>query len=78
MRTTIDIPDHLDPILRSVARDRGTSLSQVVAELLERVLGGEPATLKAEIKLSAAGFPFITTPGRIFTSEDVRALEDEI
>lgn len=32
---------------------------------------------KAEIKLSTAGFPFITTPGRIFTSEDVRALEDE-
>jgi len=41
MRTTIDIPDHLNPILRSVARDRGISLSQVVGELLRQVLTGK-------------------------------------
>jgi len=78
MRTTIDIPDHLNPILRRVARDRGTSLSQVVGELLERVLFSTDPAFKPEIKMSAAGFPVITTGGRIFTSEDVRALEDEI
>jgi len=78
MRTTIDIPDHLNPILRSVARDRGTSLSQVVGELLQQVLGDKANIEEPVFGISAAGFPTIKRGLAVFTSEDVRALEDEI
>lgn len=76
MRTTIDIPDKLDPLLRRIARDRGTSLSQVVGELLERAIGQPPTGFQPEIKRSALGLPVITCGGRMFTSEDVRSLDD--
>lgn len=40
MRTTIDIPDHLIPVLRRVARDRGISLSQLRARTQDFALCG--------------------------------------
>ena len=40
MRTTIDLPDHLTPVLRSVARDRGISLSQLRARTQDFALCG--------------------------------------
>ena len=71
MRTTIDIPDHLNPILRSVARDLGT-------ELLQQVLGDKTNTAEPVFRVSASGFPTIKRGSAVFTCEDVRALEDEI
>lgn len=78
MRTTIDIPDKLDPILRRVARDRGTSLSQVVGAILEQALSAADDQSSPKFSQSAAGFPTLRSGKRIITSEDVRALEDEL
>ncbi len=78
MRTTIDIPDHLNPILRSVARDRGTSLSQVVGDILKQALGEKTIADEPVFGFSSSGFPTIKRGSATFTSEDVRALEDEI
>jgi hypothetical protein len=78
MRTTIDIPDEIDPILRRVARDRGTSLSQVVGALLTQALSAVNEPAPARFGVSSAGFPTIRSGNRVITSEDVRALEDEV
>lgn len=74
MRTTIDLPDDLLAAARSLARDRGTSLSQAVAELVRRGLGqSTPATIE---RSAATGLPVIRL-GRTLTSADVRSLDDD-
>lgn len=74
MRTTIDIPDQIAPTLRSVARDRGISLSRVVAELLIEAVEGRTSSIQRSTR---SGFPVLTGGARIYTNEDVRALDDE-
>ncbi len=76
MRTTIDLPDDLHEITRSIARDRGTSLSETVATLLRSALG-EPARTPRTSISPRTGLTVVHL-GRTITSEDVRALEDEI
>ncbi|MGI8625669.1 MAG: antitoxin [Geodermatophilaceae bacterium] len=39
MRTTVDLPDDVHRLAISVARDRGTTLSEAIAELILRGLG---------------------------------------
>lgn len=74
MRTTIDLPDDLHRITAAIARDRGTSLSATVAELLRRaVSGGGSSPVATSVR---TGLPVVTL-GRVVTSDDVRALEDE-
>ena len=74
MRTTVDIPEPLLDQLRALARDRNRSLSAVVVELIER--GAQPRA-KAKIVKGKSGFPMLTGSGRLVTTEDVRALEDD-
>lgn len=74
MRTTIDLPDDLHQQALAIARDTARSLSQTVADLMWRGLGhGHPAELT---RSERTGLPVVRL-GRIITSEDVRALEDE-
>ena len=74
MRTTIDLPEDLHRQALAIARDTSRSLSQTVAELIRRGLGQGPA---AEITRSArTGLPVVHL-GRVITTEDVRALDDE-
>lgn len=74
MRTTIDLPDDLHRQALSIARDTSRSLSETVADLMRRALeqGG-----KAEVSVSArTGLPLVRV-GRVVTTEDVRALDDD-
>lgn len=74
MRTTIDLPDDLHEVAKSIARDRSQTLSEAVVDLMWRGLGG-PSTVTVEVD-DSTGFPVVRT-GVPITSEDVRALEDE-
>lgn len=74
MRTTIDIPDDLLIRLRAIARETNRTLSAVVGELMAR--GMEPRG-GAKIIKGKSGFPMLAARGRVITTEDVRALEDE-
>lgn len=81
MRTTIDLPEELHRIATGLARHTGRSLSQTVAELMERGLEQRPAAPAAR---AAAGFARDRTSGlpvvrsrRPITADDVGALEDQ-
>jgi len=75
MRTTIDLPDDLHRQASSIARDTSRTLSETVADLLRRAL--EPGQASAEISRSTrTGLPVVHL-GRVITTEDVRALDDD-
>jgi len=75
MRTTIDLPEDLHRQALAIARDTSRSLSQTVAELVRRGLGyGRQAELGRSAR---TGLPVVRL-GRVITSEDVRALDDEL
>jgi predicted transcriptional regulator len=74
MRTTIDLPDDLHHLARAIARDTSRSLSATVADLMRRGLG---EGRESEVARSErTGLPLVRL-GKIVTSEDVRALDDE-
>lgn len=74
MRTTVDLPEDVHRLAASVARDRGTTLSQAIAELIRRGLGvDQEAGIQVD---SRTGLPVVRL-GRPVSSEDVRAVEDE-
>lgn len=75
MRTTVDLPDDLHAVLSSLARDRRTSLSRTVVDLLRQRVGGGEGEARYE-GVDASGLPLVRLPG-VVTSEDVRTLEDE-
>lgn len=74
MRTTIDLPADLHDAARSIARDRGTTLSEAVADLMRRGLG-QASTLEFG-KSERTGLPTVRV-GRPVTLEDVRSLDDD-
>ncbi|WP_375477570.1 antitoxin [uncultured Jatrophihabitans sp.] len=74
MRTTIDLPDDLLDMARSLARSRRQTLSEVVADMIRRgLMPSEPA----RIVRSESGFPVLSVGGRVITAADVAALEEE-
>lgn len=76
MRTTIDLPDDLHRQALAIARDSSQSLSETVAGLMRRGLQRDGSA--AGITISPrTGLPVLRL-GKVITSEDVRALEDEI
>ncbi len=78
MRTTIDLADDLHEVLKSVARDRGTSLSETVSVLIrERLFAGGDEAPRYVGPDPRTGLPLVLG-GRITTSEDVRSLEDDL
>ena len=79
MRTTIDLPDNLHRIATGLARHTGRSLSQAVAELIERGLELRPADALASAYSvhSGTGLP-VARSARIITADDVRSMEDEV
>jgi hypothetical protein len=75
MRTTIDLPDDLYQQAMTIARDTSRSLSEVISDLVRRGLEEGGA---AEITRSLrTGLPVVRL-GEAVTSEDVRALEDDL
>lgn len=75
MRTTVNLPDDLHRVARSLARDRDQSLSQTVSDLLRRALGPE---LEGEqvTQDPITGLPLVRL-GHPVTTETVRAAADE-
>jgi hypothetical protein len=74
MRTTIDLPDDLHQLAKSLAHDRRQTFSEAVVELMRRgITGSEPVTFETDPR---TGFR-VMHGGPLVTSEDVRALEDD-
>ena len=75
MRTTTDLPPAVHRRASELARERGQSLSTVVAELTARGLAslGEPVEVRTD---PVSGLPAITLRQRV-TSADVAAALDE-
>ncbi len=76
MRTTVDLPPAVHRRATQLARQRGQSLSSVIAELATYGLSrlNEPLVVTTDPQ---SGFPVVSL-GRPITSEDVAdALDDE-
>lgn len=74
MRTTIDLPDDLHRQALSIARDTSRTLSEIVAELMRRGLGhGTPVHTA---RSAVTGLPVVRL-GKVITTDDVRALDDD-
>ena len=74
MRTTVDLPADRHAQALAIARDTHRTLSETVALLMRRGLNeGRTAALAHS---AATGLPVVRL-GRIITTEDVRALEDD-
>lgn len=76
MRTTVDLPPAVHRRARELAKERGQSLSAVVAELATYGLSrlDEPLVITTD---PGSGFPVVSV-GRRISSEDVAdALDDE-
>ncbi len=71
----MDLPDELHRQAKSLARDRGTSLSQALVELVRRGLGQEGGPIRFERDASTG--LVVTHLGQVVSSEDVRTLDDE-
>jgi predicted transcriptional regulator len=76
MRTTIDLPADLHRTAKALARDQGRSFSETVVLLLRRALG-QGSDAEVQTRNAATGLPSIRL-GTTVTSEDVRALDDEL
>ena len=74
MRTTIDLPDDLLQQVKAIARDTERSMSGTVTALIRRGLECDDAS---EVRTSpTTGLPLVTV-GRVVTSDDVRAADDD-
>ena len=76
MRTTVDLPPAVHRRAVQLAKQRGQSLSSVIAELATYGLSrlNEPLVLRTDPQ---SGFPIVSL-GRQITSEDVaNALDEE-
>lgn len=77
MRTTVDIPENLHRIASGLARHTGRSLSQAVAELMQRGLDAQPVDAAAAVlsRHPETGLP-VARSKRPITADDVKAIED--
>jgi negative regulator of replication initiation len=74
MRTTLDLPEDIHRLAAAIARDSGSSLSDTVARLLRAALAA-PGPVR--VSTSARTGLQVASVGRVVTSQDVRALEDD-
>jgi hypothetical protein len=80
MRTTVDLPDHLLQIVKSLALHTGRTFSQTVEDLMERGLNAPARTAEPKPHYRVhpqTGLPVTSAP-RPITPDDVARLEDEI
>ncbi len=75
MRTTVDLPPAVHHRALELAKQRGQSLSKMIAELTARGLGQLDEPLIVAVN-PISGFPVITL-GRAITSADVAEALDE-
>jgi hypothetical protein len=80
MRTTVDLPPDLHSVMHSLASSQRCSLSKVAVELMRRGLEAQTAGLAGTAAPTVSlvtGLPLVRLP-RMVSSEDVRALDDEV
>jgi hypothetical protein len=76
VRTTIDLPEDLHRIARSIAGDENVTLSEAVARLMRRGLGQGRQSDGTPVVDDGSGLPTVRL-GVPITSEDVRSADDE-
>lgn len=79
MRTTVDLPDDLHQILKSIARDRGESVSHTISDLLMATIAPQSQGAAQHVGPTvdpATGLAVLSL-GRVTTMDDVRSLEDD-
>jgi hypothetical protein len=77
MRTTIDLPENLHQVAKSLARHTGRTLSEAVADLMQRGLSAPSVAAGADFETHpVTGLPRVRS-ARPVTAADVAALEDE-
>ena len=76
MRTTVDLPPDVLAVARSLARDQGRSMSEVVTDLVRRGLSAAPATTETPSRPTRNGFPQLEL-ARVVTTDDVRRAQDD-
>lgn len=64
MKTTLMLPDNLVRAIRRRAAERGTTLSQIVAEALARGLEAGPATTVVPLPTHRMGKPLVDLADR--------------
>ena len=74
MRTTVDLPEDLYRVARSIARDTSRSLNATIVDLMRRGLAQPQPS--AVLRSDRTGLPLVRLE-RVITTEDVRALEDD-
>lgn len=76
MRTTVDLPPAVHRRAQELARQRGTSLSAVLADLTMRGLGqlDEPVTLTVDPR---SHLPVLSIGRRVTTADVAAVLDDE-
>ena len=76
MRTTVDLPPALHRRAAALAKQRGQSLSAVLAELTARGLSqlDEPLQISTDAR---SGFPVVSVGRRVTSAEVAAALDDE-
>ena len=78
MRTTVDLPDDVLERVRSIAADRRTSVSKVIAEYVARAVNPHPVTSGDRLAVDPLTGLAVVDLGRIITMDEVRqALDDE-
>jgi len=75
MRTTVDLPDDVHAAARSIARDRGITMSDAIAELIRRGLGQSGSVEFG--RSERTGLP-VARIGRTVSLDDVRSLEEDV
>ncbi len=70
----MDLPEDVHAVAVAIARDAGTSLSDVVTRLLRAGLG-TPGPV--QVSVSPRTGLTVGLFGRVMTSEDVRSLDDD-
>jgi hypothetical protein len=76
MRTTVDLPPDVLDVARSLARDQGRSMSEVVTDLVRRGLSAGPIAAEHPDLPTRNGFPQLELP-RVVTTDDVRRAQDD-
>jgi len=72
MRTTVDLPEDLLLLAKSIAHDTNQTMSETLVALVRRGLDQDRA---GTITMGSHGLPVMRI-GRPMTSEDIRGLED--
>ena len=78
MRTTVDLSDDVLERVRSIAADRRTSVSKVIADLVSRAVNPLPVSPGDRVSVDPRTGLKVLDLGRLITMDEVRqAMDDE-